>query len=420
LLATTVKGGYYTDESNLDAATSELGKKVMLKNFQKIIFTLIFTAVVSCVAVSAQDTWVSDSTSDSVVTVLLAADGQAHVVGSGFVVRADGHIMAPLSIVRGAREIQIRLRNGETFDKAELVASDERRNIAILRINAVGLQFVPYGTAEETQVGSRMSMLTNTSGQVSVKNNVVLNSVQMADSVPGAGKGYRLLQFGAIDGVNPAGALLVDERGRALGIVTTTAEVKGQNIAVPFSSVTGLIRSLPAHSVVSSVSTQSSTTYPPVQTPYPIPQSSVLVPQRGVTPLSPKGPGSVVVKPTTVPEILAVSRTIYVRSNSVSFKPEHLINALNKRPEMAEWNLTFTNERELADLILEIDHVVMTWKYTFKIYSERLGTIVATGSKVILDGSVGAPDMAQRVIEKLKVARGTTGKTPNVAPKETK
>jgi hypothetical protein len=145
----------------------------------------------------------------------------------------------------------------------------------------------------------------------------------------------------------------------------------------------------------------------------------VLVPERGVTPLSAKGPGSVVVKPKTVPEILAASKTIYVTSNTMSFKPDQMINALNKRKEMVEWGLTFVDERELADLILELDHVVFTWKYTFKIYSQRLGTVVATGSNIIWDGNLGADDMAKRVVEKLKVARSPEKKPETTAPEKT-
>lgn len=364
-----------------------------------------------------------DASVDSVVTILLAADGQANAVGSGLVVRSDGYILTPYSLVRGAREIQVRLRNGETYDKAEIVTSDERRNIAVLRIRAFGLRVIPNGTVEESQVGSRVLVLTNPAGQSVAKNTGMLKSVQMADNVPGAGSGYRILQIDAITGVNAAGGLLLDEVGRSLGIITTTPEIKGQNIAVPLSSVVGLIRSVPiAGSVVVSAVPGISTSYPaaPTQTPYPIPQGSVVVPERGITPLSAKGPGSVVVKPKTVPEILAVSKTIYVTSRTVSFKPEHLINALNKRKEMAEWGLSFVDERDLSDLILELDHVLFTWKYTFKIYSQRLGTIVATGSNIIWDGNLGADDMAKRVIEKLKVARGSEPKSPATQKEEQK
>lgn len=371
---------------------------------------LLAVIVLSSVRVFGQATVLpEDASVDSVVTILLAADGQANAVGSGLVVRSDGYILTPYSLVRGAREIQVRLRNGEIYDKAEIVITDERRNIAILRIKAVGLRVIPNGTVEESQVGSRVLVLANPAGQSVVKNTGMLKSVQMANDVPGAGSGYRILQIDAIAGVNAAGGLLLDEVGRSLGIITTTPEIKGHNIAVPLSSVLGLIRSAPmANPVIVTGVAAVPASYPPTpaQTPYPIPQGSVVVPERGVTPLSAKGPGSVVVKPKTVPEILAVSKTIYVESRTVSFKPDQMINALNKRKEIAEWGYTFTDERELADLILELDHVLFTWKYTFKIYSQRLGTVVATGSNIIWDGNLGADDMAKRVVEKLKVARG--------------
>ena len=223
-----------------------------------------------------------------------------------------------------------------------------------------------------------------------------------------------MLQIDAAVTGNTAGALLLDERGYSLGMVTTTPGMKGQ-IAVPLSSVVGLIRSVQANAVLAPAPANNPTAS---QTPYPIPQSSVLVPQRGVTPLSAKGPGSAVIKPSTVPEILAVSKTIYVTSNTISFKPDQLVNALNSRKEMTEWGLSFVDERDLADLILEIDHVLYTWKYTFKLYSERLGTVVATGSRIIADGNLGAPYMADRFIKKVKIARGPEKKASDAKPKD--
>ena len=391
----------------------------MFTKFRNGSFVLIYALSMACITASAQYVYSPaglESAAESVVTILLASDGDAHAVGSGLVVRADGYVMTPYSLVRGAREIQVRFRNGETFDKAEIVSTDERRNIAILKINAAGLRIIPNGTVEEMQVGSRVLLFANPDGQFVSKNDLMLSSVQMADNVDGAGKGYRVLQISNVVAGNTSGALLLDERGYSLGMITTTPGVKGQ-IAVPLSSVVGLIRSVQANSVLAAAPTNNAA---PSQTPYPIPQSSVLVPQRGITPLSAKGPGSVVVKPTTVPEILAVSKTIYVTSGTVSFKPDQLVNELNKRTEIPEWGLSFVDERDLADLIIEIDHVLLTWKYTFKVYSQRLSTIVATGSVVILDGNVGAPEMAARVVEKLKTARGPDKKTPNVKEQETK
>lgn len=359
----------------------------------------------------------ADAAYDSVVTILLASDGESRAVGSGVIVRSDGYVMTTLGMVRDAAEVQVRLRNGETFDNATIVSRDERRNVAILKINAANLRVMPFGSAEESQVGSRVFLFANPDGRSVSTNNVMLSSVMMADAIAGAGKGYRVLELDASLTGNTAGGLLIDARGQAIGMMTTQPGMQKQ-IAVPMSSLVGLVRSIQTGVVSTGAYGVATATAPaPSQTPVPIPQNSVLVPQRGVTPLPPRGPGSVVVKPSSVPEILAASKTIYVQSRTVSFKPEQMINALNKRNEMREWGLTFVDERGLADLVLELDHVLFTWKYTFKLYSQRLGTVVATGNNIIWDGNIGADDMANRFIEKVKVARGTA--QPATAPAAT-
>ena len=387
--------------------------------FLLITFALIATGGLTAFQVAAQsmsDTSAIQGAMDSVVTILLASDGQANSVGSGLIVRSDGYILTPYSLVRGAREIQIKLRNGEIYDKAEVVSTDERRNVAMLHINASGLRYIPNGTVEETQVGSRIYVVTNPAGQVMTKEGLQLSSVQMADNIQGAGKGYRVLQFDAVAGSNTAGGLILDEQGRSLGIITTTPDIKGQNIAVPLSSVVGLIRSV---QTALPITVAMNSTPTPSNTPYPIPQNSVQVPQRGVTPLTAKGPGSVVVKPNTVPEVLAASKTIYVTSETVFFKPQLLVSALSKHDEISTWGLSFVEDRDVADLILEIDHILFTYKFTFKMYSQRLGTVVASGDVIIFDGNLGAPHMADRVVETIAKAKGEDKKTPEVKPKST-
>lgn len=385
----------------------------MAKNARTALWTLFLVLALACGPifgqVSSGDKSAVESAVDSVVTILLASDGQANAVGSGIVVRSDGYILTPFHLVRGAYEIQVRLRNGEVYDRAQIVSSDERRNIAIIHVNAAGLRVIPNGTVEETQVGTRIFVAANPSGQSWINKDNLLNSVQLADGIPGAGKGYRLLQFDAITTGNATGALILDEHGRSLGIVTTNPDIKGQNIAVPLSSIVGLIRSISPGYTQTVSSTPPST---PPQKPYSIPQSSVQVPERGVTALAPKGPGSVVVKPRSVPEVLAASKTIFVKSKTVFFQPQLLVSELNKHKEISEWDLSFVDDRDVADLILEIDHIVFTYKFTFKIYSQRLGTIVAAGNAIIFDGNLGAPHMADRVIKTLAKARGDDKKAP--------
>jgi S1-C subfamily serine protease len=337
----------------------------------------------------------AENSVDSVVTILLASDKQSHEVGSGLVVRSDGYILTAYHLIKDAREIQVRLRNGETYDEAEIISTDERRNVVILRITATNLSIIPNGTTEESQVGSRVFVVANPNGQAWIGKDGLLSAVQLADNIQGAGQGYRVLQFNTTIKENPTGGLLLDERGRTLGIVTN------KNIAVPLTSILGFIRASSSNTPYPFPSSSTYTPASPSPMPVPIPQSSVIVPQRGVTPLSAKPPGAAVLKGASPLEVLKASKTIYVTSGTVFFKPEHLVNALGKKSEMNEWGLSFVDEYDLADLILEIDHVLFTYKFTFKLYSQRAGVTVASGSVIIWDGNLGADRMADRVIEKL-------------------
>jgi len=370
-----------------------------------VVLSIFVAAFAGVAGVRAQVPSVqNDAVLESVVTIALGNETDEHAVGSGLVVRSDGYIVTANSLVSGSKDIRVRLKNGEMYDHAQIVAADERRNIAVLHIAAINLRPIPSGTSEESQVGSHVSVLANPTGKAIANTASTLNSVQMADNIPGAGKGYRLLEIDPAGGTATTGGLLLDEVGRSLGVVTTTPETKGHNIAVPLTSILGLIRSasLSSPATVTTVASISA----PENTPMPIPQTSVAMPERGVVALDAKGPGSVVVRPKTIPEVMAASKTIYVRSWSNTFKPEQLVNALLKQKEFGDFGFTFVDDEKLADLVLDIDHVVMTWKYTFRLSSQRLGVVVATGDRIIWDGNLGADAMAERVVEKLKAARG--------------
>ena len=342
---------------------------------------------------------IGDNVRDSIVTILLAGDGEPIAAGSGVVVRPDGLILTAYHLVKDAHGIGVKLRNGEVFDRAEVVATDERRNLAILRINATGLYSVHNAVLEEALVGSRIVIISNEQGEKGNAASGILTSVSLAEEIPGAGQGYRVLRFSVPVSLPNNGALLLDERGRVLGILAARPQAQLQNYAVPMINVIGLVRSIgmPASAPMTLASASA--------TPVPIPQTSVLVPQRAVLPLQARGPGSVVVKPSRPVDILAASKTIYVSSETQFFKPEHLINALKKRAEIEQWGLSFVDDPRVADLILTIDHVLFTYKFTFSISHQRSGVIVATGNVIVFDGNLGGPWMAERVIQKLAAVR---------------
>src|SRR5207253_2586441 len=137
------------------------------------------------------------------------------------------------------------------------------------------------------------------------------------------------------------------------------------------------------------------------------PMPQVAVPERPTSPLTPVGPGSAVVQETDPAKLLLGSRTVYITSYSNVFKSVQLLNEMRKRQEFADWNLSFVDEREVADLILTVEHVPLTWEFPFSIRHQRTGIVIAAGKVYAWGGGDGAQLMASRVVEKLTKIRAS-------------
>lgn len=382
--------------------------------------TLLILALMSLSlsARSAQLTYQQDEVSrrvaPAVATILVRnGAGRFEVVGSGVFVRGDGVLLTAYNLVQGAREIQVRLASGETYDNAEVVTTDSRRNVAVLRIHATSTPFVFVGAMDESTVGAHVRAVYSTGSNLATTTGGLLSSISLADEISGAGSGFRVLKFTQTLTAETSGGVLVDNYGRALGLIAPSPQAQMQSYAVPLHNVVGLVRSVPTAQPTSTsivlapgpqtynraVPVWQSSTTPLEQMP------QVTVPQRPTTPLAPAGPGSVVVRETDPAKILVGSKTLYITSRSNLFKSVQLLNELRKRQEFTNWNLSFVDEREVADLILEIEHIPLTWEFPFSIKHQRTGIVVTAGKIYAWGGCDGAQLMASRVVDRLTKLR---------------
>jgi serine protease Do len=73
-------------------------------------------------------------------------------IGSGFIVSPDGYILTNAHVVAGASEVTVKLTDRREF-KAKVVGSDQRSDIALLKIDADRLPVVKIGNPERAKVG---------------------------------------------------------------------------------------------------------------------------------------------------------------------------------------------------------------------------------------------------------------------------
>jgi serine protease Do len=73
-------------------------------------------------------------------------------LGSGFVISSDGYVLTNHHVVKNAAEIVVRFSSRHEY-KAELVGSDPRTDVALLKIDAKNLPVLKLGSSENLKVG---------------------------------------------------------------------------------------------------------------------------------------------------------------------------------------------------------------------------------------------------------------------------
>lgn len=329
----------------------------------------------------AAGTRLAELVSPSVVLILTGKGGQLEGVGSGLIVRADGVVLTAYHLVKDAREVQVRLKNGEVYDKVELIGYDERRDVAALRLPAVGLPVLPRMDAAETRVGEPVYVVSNPKHLPWTISNGILSGVRLADDVPGAGNGYKLLQHTAPVSAGSSGGVLVDSNGRGLGLVVASA---GQNLnfAVPFNSVMGLANAQGRTALGAG--------------------TDLRLPEPA------RAPVAAAVLKTNPKEILRAARLLHVSSNTSYFEAVQLQNELRKQTDFIAWEMAIVDGYEghkVADVCVEIDRPLFSYTFTYKVTDARTSIILATGKVTAWDGNAAAPKLAQRIAEDIKKVR---------------
>src|SRR6185436_15284632 len=73
-------------------------------------------------------------------------------LGSGVIVSTDGYILTNNHVVDGADDIRVEMTDGRTL-VARLIGTDKPSDLALIKVNATGLQAATVGNSDNVQVG---------------------------------------------------------------------------------------------------------------------------------------------------------------------------------------------------------------------------------------------------------------------------
>jgi trypsin-like peptidase len=331
---------------------------------------------------------VVERVSPSAVSILVGkGDGQLAGVASGVIVRSEGVILTANHVVKGMREVQVRLKNGEIYDQVELISSDERRDIAALRIPATGLPVLAVGSSVNSPAGATVFVVSNAVGLPWTASSGILSATRMADEVPGAGSGYRVLQFTAPLAPGSSGGVLVDAQARALGIVVGSI-IQGQNVnfAVPIDSIAGLANVSGGTRFESGSRLQ----------PFGAKAASAAAGSPATTP----APPSLNLPRPEQRQIHSVS----VHSKTIYLRRERLQDDIHKTAIFPQLGLRFADYGQTADVAITVDRPVMTFDWTYTLVYQPQALTLASGTVEATDEFDAGPKLATVIAEQLAAA----------------
>ena len=113
-------------------------------------------------------------------------------------------------------------------------------------------------------------------------------------------------------------------------------------------------------------------------------------------------------------DLFSGSQTLYINSDTDFFEEVQLQNELRKRTEFKDWQLSILdgwNNRDIAELWVEIDRPLFTYTFTYEVIHRRTGIVLSTGKVTAFDGNLAAPKLAERIIQDIKKARDAAKKS---------
>lgn len=162
--------------------------------------------------------------------------------GSGVVLSRDGLIITNHHVIERSEAVRVRTPDGRAYD-AEVVGSDARSDIAVLRIRAQGLVPAEIGRSADLKVGEWVMAVGNPFGYENTVSVGVVSSLgrtlpTRAVRTLGGVEQYLLIDAiqtdAAINQGNSGGAL-ADARGRLVGINTAIISPTGGSVGIGFA-----------------------------------------------------------------------------------------------------------------------------------------------------------------------------------------
>lgn len=165
--------------------------------------------------------------------------------GSGVVISKDGYIVTNNHVIDKAEEITVTLKSGKEY-KAKLVGTDDKTDIAVLKIEATDLTPATFGDSGAVAVGEQIVVIGNPLG--SLGGSVTTGIISATDrEIEVENMTMTLLQVDAAVNPGNSGGALFNLNGELVGVVNakySSEEVEGLGFAIPINTAKATIEDI--------------------------------------------------------------------------------------------------------------------------------------------------------------------------------
>jgi serine protease Do len=152
-------------------------------------------------------------------------------LGSGVIIDREGYVLTNRHVVANADEIKVKLSDTRSFP-AELVGSDARTDVALVRIRGKGLPQAELGNSDDLAVGDWVLAIGNPFG---LEETVTAGIVSAKERVIGAGPFDKFIQTDASINPGNSGGPLIDVDGRVVGVNSAIYSRSGGSVGIGFA-----------------------------------------------------------------------------------------------------------------------------------------------------------------------------------------
>ncbi|MCM1152881.1 MAG: trypsin-like peptidase domain-containing protein [Muribaculum sp.] len=177
-------------------------------------------------------------------------------LGSGVIVSSDGYIVTNNHVVDGADKLEVLLNDNSTYD-ARIIGTDEATDLALIKINANGLNAITFGDSEAVKVGEWVLAVGNPFGFNSTVTAGIVSAKARSISQNSRGGSMGIESYIQTDAaLNPgnSGGALVNLKGELIGInsaiYSNTGSYTGFSFAIPTTIVKKVITDIQQYGTV--------------------------------------------------------------------------------------------------------------------------------------------------------------------------